>query len=260
MASEDASPPDTTLATKPTIVPRQGCPWLGSALFLSGGVFIIVALLMGWGVVLWWQGDGTAMTETVWMCLYLIFGLAVLLSLWWAGNLLEQRFASDRTKEVELPVRVAHLLTGMATLAVPVLLLMVVVSFPDREIGARIAGSVCGAWLFFAFHTHVFQLGDGVDKALEHRFPKIQRITLSRKSSKEDWPRIGFGVCVFIAFGLMLSLMRNSFPPLNQRDKSTYRIPLSVIEMRQATLNYWQTAVANLHAVRFHTLSETESA
>ena len=60
---------------------RAGRSWLGSAMLLTGGVLMIVAWMLGWAVIRWWNGDAHIMGEALFLCVSIMFGLAVVLSL-----------------------------------------------------------------------------------------------------------------------------------------------------------------------------------
>lgn len=86
--SGDNSP---TRPQPPEIRPPRR-PWIGSALLLAGGVVALLILMLGWAVTRWRNGDVHALSETLLLCGWIVFGLSVVLSLLWLGNHLEQRF------------------------------------------------------------------------------------------------------------------------------------------------------------------------
>lgn len=77
--------------------PRR--PWIGSALLLAGGVGALVILMLGWAMTRWWNGEVHALSETLLLCGWIVFGLIVVLSLLWLGNYFEQRFQPARTQK-----------------------------------------------------------------------------------------------------------------------------------------------------------------
>ncbi|MDB5342020.1 MAG: hypothetical protein JWP89_397 [Schlesneria sp.] len=125
MTSEPASPPNKEPAVPPHSVLRAVRPWLGSAALLSGGVLVIVVLLIGRAVMHWWKGEGSAFAETFATCLFLVVGLAAFLSIWWVANKIEQRFRSDAQAKTE-PAGVLQELKGclFGSVSLPVVFLM----------------------------------------------------------------------------------------------------------------------------------------
>lgn len=79
--------------------PRR--PWIGSALLLAGGVGALVILMLGWAMTRWWNGEVHALSETLLLCGWIVFGLIVVLSLLWLGNYFEQRFQPARTQKAD---------------------------------------------------------------------------------------------------------------------------------------------------------------
>jgi hypothetical protein len=75
--------------------------WIGSALLLAGGVGALVILMLGWAITRWWNGEVHALSETLLLCGWIMFGLIVVLSLLWLGNSLEQRFQPARPQKAD---------------------------------------------------------------------------------------------------------------------------------------------------------------
>lgn len=129
MTSEPVSQANPEPAVAPQTIPRPGRPWLGSATLLSGGVLIIVVLLIGRAVVLWWKGDVNVLGETFAICLFLMFGLAAFLSFWWVANKIEQHFRPSPPVQPESPGILQELRGCLAGgLSLPVVIAIVAIS------------------------------------------------------------------------------------------------------------------------------------
>jgi len=68
---------------------------------LAGGVGALLILMLGWAVTRWWNGEVHALSETLLLCGWIVFGLIVVLSLLWLGNYFEQRFQPARTQKAD---------------------------------------------------------------------------------------------------------------------------------------------------------------
>ncbi len=136
MTSEPVSQSNPEPAVAPQAIPRPGRPWLGSATLLSGGVLIIVVLLIGRAVVLCWKGDVNVLGETFAICLFLMFGLAAFLSFWWVANKIEQRFRPSPPAQPESP-GILHELRGclIGSVSLPVVFAILALSGwrPQRQ-------------------------------------------------------------------------------------------------------------------------------
>lgn len=161
--------------------PRR--PWIGSALLLAGGVGALVILMLGWAMTRWWNGEVHALSETLLLCGWIVFGLIVVLSLLWLGNYFEQRFQPARTQKADTWLDWKTFITvGLALMAM--------------KVGERAMQPTGGPFV--------------------------------------------------------------TPPPRGQatnHDSASFQHS----RQRQATVAYWQTAVANLHGTRFRPPTETES-
>jgi len=125
---------------------------------------------------------------------------------------------------------------------------------------------LCG-WVVFGLIVVLSLLWLG--NSLEQRFqPAHTPQAETGKGSKSVVSRVMTGTGFLLLLGIVASSnrWRDQGPPVPSRTDQEKRIvwmsPEAFREQQQrraATLNYWQTAVANLHGVRFRPPTETES-
>lgn len=169
----------------------------------------------------------------------------------------------------------AHVLASIAAFLGAILLIVAVRSVADVEQVQRFVGVIGLVWLFLAFAEHNRQLGDRLEKWLGWGRDAVQTPTASLNNPDHiDWLKVIAWFLTFVTFGLVFSIVRNGFgEPRSQSRKSEPRmysteevddvrkiIGAQSAKIGNASQQYWQTAVANLHSIRFATPSGHESA
>ncbi len=165
----------------------------------------------------------------------------------------------DEAATKKRPIRAAHVLASATTVCAPILLLMLTSFLTDQIAGERTIGLICGYWLFRAFRDHVYQLGDLLEKRLGRSIPEdAQEPALGSNPDAVHWPRVGVNVFVFMGVCLITTIAVRGIQHLGSNEKPK-QITADFLRS-QATAVYWQSAVANLHAVRFQTPAGQEPA
>lgn len=169
----------------------------------------------------------------------------------------------------------AHVLASIAAFLGAILLIVAVRSVADVEQVQRFVGVIGLIWLFLAFAEHNRQLGDRLEKRLGRGRDAVQTpASRSKNPDHIDWLTVTAWTFTFMTFAIVYGLARLGFDvPRPQSRKSEPRMysTAEVDDVRKiigaqsakignASQQYWQTAVANLHSIRFETPSGQESA
>lgn len=161
----------------------------------------------------------------------------------------------------------ALMLAGGVGVLVILMLGWAVTRWWNGEIHALNETLILCSWIVFGLVVVLSLLWLG--NSLEQRFQPAQTPQAETgKGSKSVVSRVMTGTGFLLLLGIVASSnrWRDQGPPVPSRTDQEKRIvwmsPEAFREQQQrraATLNYWQTAVANLHGVRFRPPTETES-
>ncbi len=159
------------------------------------------------------------------------------------------------------PTRAAHVWAGLASLGVPILLMLLARVLPDRESGIRAVGLMCCFWLFCAFREHIYQLGDLLEKKLLRPVPGHSPESVpAALPAGDDWYRISVNGSVFLAVGVIIVMASKGLETYSSKERIAQFTHDRLLRMSKSTSGYWQSTVANLHTVRFETPSGQEPA
>lgn len=173
-----------------------------------------------------------------------------------------------RTKTEEHRIRVVHVLVALASVGVPFALVMVA-RWLSEEFGVRVAGAMCLMLLWFGLRKNVRQLGDALEQTLNRNRPAgTPSPAATKRQSTMDWYDFTFYGATFMGCVAMVTVAGRGVAQLSNRESghSLGDQPQSAprnfefLQRRARTLAYWQTAVVNLHQVRFSTPSGEEPA
>lgn len=168
---------------------------------------------------------------------------------------------SDSVTVKKRPTRAAHVWAGLASLGVPILLMLLARVLLDRESGIRAVGLMCCCWLFYAFREHIYQLGDLLEKKLLRSVPEHSRESVpAALPAGDDWYRMSVNGSVFLAVGVIVVMASKGLETYSNKERIAQFTHDRLVRMGQSTSGYWQSTVANLHTVRFETPSGLEPA
>lgn len=168
---------------------------------------------------------------------------------------------SDSATVKKRQTRAAHVWAGLASLGVPILLMLLARVLPDRESGIRAVGLMCCFWLFYAFREHIYQLGDLLEKKLRRRVPEhSQESAPATLPAGEDWYRISVNGSVFLAVGVIVVMASKGLETYSSKERIAQLTHDRLLRTGKSTSGYWQSTVADLHTIRFETPAGQQAA